>query len=732
MAAGPILVGTAVWCAAGTLTVASPDGASMRVALPSSWLVLAVAIAVASLLPDLRRHPILATPALLSILPWLPVPLPVAALVWTGPLAWVPVGLSVAAAVVPRVRVRLPGDRAAPWLAAAITLVAGATVAWCVNPRVPGGDEPHYLMITQSLLHEGDLDLQDNFDRKEYQAYYPGTLPNVDLRRRGVRGEAYSIHAPGTSALVLPGFAIAGYTGARVTLILFAALAGALIWRAAWLETRDAAAAWFSWAAIAGSVTFLLQSVMVFPDLPGALATAAAAWAFIRLGQTPALPMPALVAVSSSLAALPWLHTRFAVLAAALGLAIGVRLWRDTAATPRERRVRLAAFFLVPCLSAAAWFGFFYALYGTFSPTAPYTGDDQSSLRYIPGALVALLFDGQFGLLAYTPVLAVAILGARGDARTLLAVAFLYLAAVVTYWMWWGGVPATPARFATAALPLAAVPLAVGFTRANPTFRAVLWIWLALSLAVAAVTIGVDRAALAWNFRDAQARWLDWLGPVVNLPRAWPSFFWRLSVPGVGQPDLASEWPFVRHACAAIATIVFVAAAGLAVTFRRESARHARAAGAGWAVLLGIMMAAGVGWMLDGSSGLDPAPSQMRILAAGRRPWIIEPAGVRPATSLTTVLRIPAEEAGVASPPPWGVFRDVAPGRYELRFFMMRPAIASATVKLGRTRELAHIDLASLSEQALVVTVPESGVLVVETKNDVRALGGRVELKPVN
>jgi hypothetical protein len=122
----------------------------------------------------------------------------------------------------------------------------------------------------------------------------------------------------------------------------------------------------------------------------------------------------------------------------------------------------------------------------------------------------------------------------------------------------------------------------------------------------------------------------------------------------------------------------------------------------------------------------------MRILAAGRRPWIIEPAGVRPATSLTTVLRIPAEEAGVASPPPWGVFRDVAPGRYELRFFMRRPAIASATVKLGRTRELAHIDLASLSEQALVVTVPESGVLVVETKNDVRALGGRVELKPVN
>ena len=62
------------------------------------------------------------------------------------------------------------------------------------------GDEPHYLMITQSLLYDGDLDLQNNFDRKEYQAYYPGTLRNVDLQRRGARGEAYSIHAPGTAA----------------------------------------------------------------------------------------------------------------------------------------------------------------------------------------------------------------------------------------------------------------------------------------------------------------------------------------------------------------------------------------------------------------------------------------------------------------------------------------------------------------------------------------------------
>ena len=733
-ALGPFLIGVAVWCAAGTIAVAHPDGASTRVAIPASWLVFLAASTAAALVPGIRRHPLLATPALLTILPWLPVPLPVAALIWTGPLAWAPIGLAAGAAILLSLPALRLGDRVAPWIAAAIALAAGGAAAWSIAPQVPGGDEPHYLMITQSLLNDRDLDLQNNFDRKEYQAYYPGTLRSVDLQVRGARGEAYSIHAPGTAAVVLPGFALAGYTGARLTMLLLAALAAGLVWRAAWLASHDQAAAWFTWAAIAGSVTFLLQSGMIFPDLPGAFATAAAAWAFLRLGDTPPLSTRALVAVSTALAWLPWLHTRFAVLAAGLGIAIGWRLWRQPGATSRDRQVRLAAFFLVPLLSAVAWFGFFYVLYGTFSPTAPYSGDDQRSLRYVPGALVAMLFDGQYGLLPYTPVLAVAVLGARRDGRSLLAIALLYLAAVVTYWMWWGGIPATPARFATAALPLLAAPLALVFTRANPAFRALLWVWLAVSLATAAVVIGIDRGALAWNGRDAQARWLDWLGPVVNLPRAWPSFFWRLSVPAAGQPDLSSEWPFVLHALAAIATIVAIAATMVAVVRTRAASSVGRVTSAVWAVALGVMAASTVGWALDGSSGLDPSRSQMAVLegtAGGRRPWTIAPMSVRPATSLTTLLRMPAEEPGVASPPPWGVFSRVLPGRYELRFFMTRPALATVSVKLGRTRELATLNLVSLSEQAFVVTVPETGVLVVDTRSDVRSLGGRVEMRPL-
>ena len=71
-----------------------------------------------------------------------------------------------------------------------------------------------------------------------------------------------------------------------------------------------------------------------------------------------------------------------------------------------------------------------------------------------------------------------------------LGAAALYLVAVATYWMWYAGVPATPARFAAAILPVFAVPLARLWSAAGASGRAALATMLAVSLAITAV---VDR-----------------------------------------------------------------------------------------------------------------------------------------------------------------------------------------------------------------------------------------------
>jgi len=165
--------------------------------------------------------------------------------------------------------------------------------------------------------------------------------------------------------------------------------------------------------------------------------------------------------------------------------------------------------------------------------------------------VAGLFVDQQFGLMAYAPVLLVALIApfagsedpasvrAARERRILsalcLAVALVYAMAVATYWMWWAGVPGLPARFLTAIVPLLALPLAAVWVRAEVTGRMMLVALLMVSLAITLIVLGVDRSAMTLNFRDGQGQWLRWLNPVVNLPRAWPSFFW------------ATEGAFLRH-----------------------------------------------------------------------------------------------------------------------------------------------------------------------------------------
>ena len=46
-----------------------------------------------------------------------------------------------------------------------------AAAKMCTQP-----DEPFYLLIAQSIIHDGDLDLNNNLEAREYAPYYPGTL----------------------------------------------------------------------------------------------------------------------------------------------------------------------------------------------------------------------------------------------------------------------------------------------------------------------------------------------------------------------------------------------------------------------------------------------------------------------------------------------------------------------------------------------------------------------------
>ena len=108
-----------------------------------------------------------------------------------------------------------------------VSVAIFVAAAWRLSPGplYPGGDEPHYLVVTQSLLTDHDLAIANNHARGDYLAYYQAPL-KPDYRATGRNGVIYSIHPVGISALIAPAFALWGYRGASLFLALLARRGG--------------------------------------------------------------------------------------------------------------------------------------------------------------------------------------------------------------------------------------------------------------------------------------------------------------------------------------------------------------------------------------------------------------------------------------------------------------------------------------------------------------------------
>jgi hypothetical protein len=710
--------GLSLWCSLGALAFTGAGSGAARVGLlPPLWLL---ALLVASLgtaafflrLPRSWSLPLFTS--LVLVVPWLPGRVPDAWLVWTGHAVWwVWTGIGVAVLslaltagrtspdggageelVAAPPRSRTPGSRpaalclrAVPWLVDPVrgALTAGllaacvyAGVAWKLAPLFPGGDEPHYLVIAGSLLRDHDLQIENNHRRGDYRAYFRGPLA-PDFLQRGRNGQIYSIHAPGLPALVLPAFALGGYRGVEVFLVLIAACATAFAWRAGLALAGTAGAAWFGWAALALSAPFLFHAFAVYPEVTGALLVAIAIVVLIALeaqagggreaegggrevehgrreaagggGEAEggrraaeATPVPAaargfspasggrgrMFLLGAGLALLPWLHTRYAVLAGVLGAILLLRL------LGRPRGVgRALAFVAVPVAGAIAWFAFFYLVYGTISPAAPYGRVSQSRLAYVPVAFPALLFDQQFGLVPNAPVYFAGFLGLFGLVRwrprlgvELLLVTFGYLLVAGSFRMWWGGQSA-PARFTVPVLPIVAAGAACAWAAASRATRVFLAAALVATVLVSGALVFGDGGWLIFNDRrnGGYALWLDWLTPLVDLPAALPSFIRGRPEPALRDAAvwlawLGVAWLAVRRVASRLAGAPRAGSPGRGAAGRFAAPGAPVATFGICAMALATVASLWGVWTLTGRHGATAGSAQIALLARANSPLL--------------------------------------------------------------------------------------------------------------
>jgi hypothetical protein len=617
----------------------------------------------------------------LLVLPWIPASTPAAFLIWSGPLAllvWAAVALSLAASSIEATGVepapwlaRLAGQRPA-WFAGALALAIYAVAAWQVVPSRPEGDEPHYLIITQSLLKDHDLQIENNHRNGDYRAFYPGALLKPDYRRAGRNGQIYSIHAPGLPALVAPAFAIAGYDGVVVFLIILAAIGSALAWHLAWIVTGRADAAWFGWAAVTLSTSAIFHSFTVFPDGPGGVIALTGVWALLRAereAQSGVERVRPWWLHGAALATLPWIHTRFVLIAGSLGALVLLRL-----SATRNAAGKAVAFLTIPAISAVCWIGFFVAIYGTPDPAAPYA-NEQGSVSFIPGGMTGLFFDQRFGVFAYAPVLISVFAGLivmvrnRAQRRLGLELLFVlipYLLAVTDFAMWWGGSSA-PGRFFVPMLPAMAIPVAVCWTAVRTrASRATLVAAMAMTIFASCALVFVDQGRLAYNIRQTYAAWLDWMSGATDLALGMPSW-WR-----------GSEALLYRDT--AIWLCVFAGAWGTlraAQGTRLLRNRGALSAAAGAAYGVAAMVALSIVWTVAGAEGINTTPGQLaflRRLGAERRVlvWSLPDFQRLAAADVPPMLRIeprPSTAPGGAGPNDRPLFQvpSVPAGEYRLR-----------------------------------------------------------------
>jgi hypothetical protein len=400
--------------------------------------------------------------------------------------------------------------------AALVWLVTFAACAATVGlPAAPGRDlsepEAQTLLVAESVVSDGDLDLRDEYGGREWRSFYGGDLAPRAGPRNGRLLDPIGIAFP---LLISPAYALGGKVAVQVFLAAIAALGFVL---AAALARRVVPEPWATGAALVAALSppALINATTIAPDAVAGTVLAGAVLLALRVRERPRLLTAFWCA--TLVAALPWLGAKFG--APAIVVALAAARWL------RRRQRGLAG------LVALEVVIFSVVLYITVDDRL-YGGPFPAALLSNPGAtgasglgahlaraprLLGLWIDRDVGLLRWAPFaalgfvaiwllvrsrrerLAIALSG-QVDVEVTAAFLVLVCGATVAFATFLAPTiagPWFPGHELTAILPVGAALAAWGFRRVPRTGRVLAALTLVASVWVLVVARVDDGAGVA-------------------------------------------------------------------------------------------------------------------------------------------------------------------------------------------------------------------------------------------
>lgn len=264
------------------------------------------------------------------------------------------------------------------------------------------GDEPHYVLATHSLVYDGDLDLRNNYENRDYAPFYGGNL-GYGHTALNKNGELFPAHEIGLSIISTIPYVLLGVLGIKLLMTFIGALLILNIFLLLYQIFGKFRIAGITSLIVAFTSPILFYSYTIFPETIVALCLAVTLRIMYDFIQSGSGEYKKMLMIGLLLGSMPWFGIKYVAISLPLVLLFGYLLLKD--------KHGLFSFITPIGVSYSSYLLYLYSLFGTISPAIRYIGLGQPTL--VPGFNAAYLnlsylltyfFGEQWGLLVYSPI----------------------------------------------------------------------------------------------------------------------------------------------------------------------------------------------------------------------------------------------------------------------------------------------------------------------------------------